>query len=358
MAEDDDDASKTEDPTGKKLSDAREKGNVPMSQEAKNWLMLLGGLVVVSLVAPASIRRLSDALVGFFERAGTERLDQGMIGLILADTVLTALLAILLPVIIMAAAGVLGTILQIGWLVTAEKMKPDLTKLNPLPAFMRLFSMQNSLEMVKGFVKMAVVGVVCAIVLRPVIASVEHYVGMPMDLLLAETQYLVVKLFLWVTIIMLFVAMADFFYQRFEYTKKMRMTKQDVKEEFKQQEGDPIVKARLRQMRFDKARRRMMQAVPRADVVVTNPTHFAVALKYDQSAMAAPVVLAKGADAVAAKIREIAREHDIPLVENPPLARALYAAVEIDQEIPPEHYKAMAEVISYVFKLKNRFSGR
>lgn len=358
MAEDDDDASKTEDPTGKKLSDAREKGNVPMSQEAKNWLMLLGGLVVVSLVAPASIRRLSDALVGFFERAGTERLDQGMIGLILADTVLTALLAILLPVIIMAAAGVLGTILQIGWLVTAEKMKPDFTKLNPLPAFMRLFSMQNSLELVKGFVKMGVVGVVCAIVLMPVITSVEHYAGMPMDLLLAETQYLVVKLFLWVTIIMLFVAMADFFYQRFEYTKKMRMTKHDVKEEFKQQEGDPVVKGRLRQLRFDKARRRMMQAVPRADVVVTNPTHFAVALKYDQSAMAAPVVLAKGADAVAAKIREIAREHNIPLVENPPLARALYAAVEIDQEIPPEHYKAMAEVISYVFKLKNRLSGR
>jgi flagellar biosynthetic protein FlhB len=138
----------------------------------------------------------------------------------------------------------------------------------------------------------------------------------------------------------------------------MRMTKQEVKEEYKQQEGDPIVKGRLRQMRFDKARRRMIQAVPRADVVVTNPTHFAVALKYDQQAMGAPVVLAKGADSLAMKIREIAKENDIPLVENPPLARALYATVEVDQEIPPEHYKAMAEVISYVFKLKNRFPGR
>jgi flagellar biosynthetic protein FlhB len=184
--------------------------------------------------------------------------------------------------------------------------------------------------------------------------SVEHYAGMPMELLLNEIQYLVVKLFLWVTIIMFFLAGGDFVYQRYQYAQKMKMSKHDQKEEYKQQEGDPIVKGRLRQLRFDKARKRMMQAVPRADVVVTNPTHFAVALKYDQSAMSAPVVLAKGADAVAAKIREIAKENDIPLVENPPLARALYASVEIDQEIPPEHYKAMAEVISYVFKLKNR----
>jgi flagellar biosynthetic protein FlhB len=198
------------------------------------------------------------------------------------------------------------------------------------------------------------VGAVCYIILKPMMISVEHYAGMPMELLLSEIQYLVVKLFLWVTIIMFFLAGGDLFYQRYQYAQKMKMSKHDQKEEYEQQEGDPIVKGRLRQMRFDKARQRMMQAVPRADVVVTNPTHFAVALKYDQSAMSAPVVLAKGADAVAAKIREIANENDIPIVENPPLARALFASVEIDQEIPPEHYKAMAEVISYVFKLKNR----
>jgi flagellar biosynthetic protein FlhB len=354
MAEDEDDASKTEDASGKKLSDAREKGDVPMSQEVKIWLMLLASLVVVSMIAPSSIRRLSDGLVGYLEHAGTVPVDQGAIGGILRDTALTAFLAILLPVLIMAAAGVLGTILQIGWLVTAEKMKPDIAKLNPLPTFMRLFSMQNGLELVKGFVKMAVIGAVCYIILKPMMISVEHYAGMPMELLLSEIQYLVVRLFLWVTIIMFLLAGGDLFYQRFKYAEKMKMSKHDQKEEFKQQEGDPIVKGRLRQMRFDKARQRMMQAVPRADVVVTNPTHFAVALKYDQSAMAAPVVLAKGADAVAAKIREIAKENDIPIVENPPLARALFASVEIDQEIPPEHYKAMAEVISYVFKLKNR----
>jgi flagellar biosynthesis protein FlhB len=354
MAEDEDDASKTEDASGKKLGDAREKGDVPMSQEAKTWLMLLGSLVVVSMIAPSSIKRLSNGLVGYLEHAGTALVDQGAIGGILRDTALTAFLAILLPVLIMAAGGILGTILQIGWLVTAEKMKPNIEKLNPLPAFMRLFSMQNGLELIKGFVKMTVVGIVCYIILKPMMISVEHYAGMPMELLLSETQYLVVKLFLWVTIIMFFLAGGDFFYQRYKYAEKMKMSKHDQKEEYKQQEGDPIVKGRLRQMRFDKARQRMMQAVPRADVVVTNPTHFAVALKYDQSAMAAPVVLAKGADAVAAKIREIANENDIPIVENPPLARALFASVEIDQEIPPEHYKAMAEVISYVFKLKNR----
>jgi flagellar biosynthetic protein FlhB len=354
MAEDEDDASKTEDASGKKLSDAREKGDVPMSQEVKTWLMLLGSLVVVAIVAPSSIKRLSNGLVGYFEHAGTAPVDQGSIGGILRDTALTAFLAILLPVLIMAAGGILGTILQIGWLVTAEKMKPDISKLNPLPAFMRLFSMQNGLELVKGFIKMTVVAIVCYIILMPMMISIEHYAGMPMELLLSEIQYLVVKLFLWITIIMFLLAGGDFFYQRFKYAEKMKMSKHDQKEEYKQQEGDPIVKGRLRQMRFDKARQRMMQAVPRADVVVTNPTHFAVALKYDQSAMSAPVVLAKGADAVAAKIREIANENDIPIVENPPLARALFASVEIDQEIPPEHYKAMAEVISYVFKLKNR----
>jgi flagellar biosynthesis protein FlhB len=167
MAEDEDDASKTEDASGKKLGDAREKGNVPMSQEAKTWIMLLASLVVVSMVAPSSIKRLSNGLVGYLEQAGTAAIDQGAIGGILRDTALTAFLAILLPVIIMAAAGVLGTILQIGWLVTAEKMKPDISKLNPLPAFMRLFSMQNGLELIKGFVKMTVVAIVCYIILKP-----------------------------------------------------------------------------------------------------------------------------------------------------------------------------------------------
>jgi flagellar biosynthesis protein FlhB len=316
--------------------------------------MLLGSLVVVSMVAPSAIKRLSNALVGYIEQAGTASVDQGAIGGILRETAMTAFLAILLPVIIMAAAGILGTVLQIGWLVTTEKMIPNIAKLNPLPAFMRLFSMQNGMELIKGFIKMSVVAVVCYIILKPMMISVEHYAGMSMELLLSEIQYLVVKLFLWVTIIMFFLAGGDLFYQRFQYAKKMKMSKHDQKEEYKQQEGDPIVKGRLRQMRFDKARQRMMQAVPRADVVVTNPTHFAVALKYDQSAMSAPVVLAKGADMVAAKIREIAKDNDIPIVENPPLARALFASVEIDQEIPPEHYKAMAEVISYVFKLKSR----
>src|SRR4051812_15685520 len=198
MAEDEDDASKTEDASGKKLGDAREKGDVPMSQEARTWLMLLGSLVVVSLVAPSSIKRLSNSLIGYFEQAGTAPVDQGSIGAILRETALTAFLAILLPVIIMAAAGVLGTILQIGWLVTAEKMKPDIAKLNPLPALMRLFSMQNTMELIKGFIKMTVIGVVCYIILKPMLISVEHYAGMPMELLLNEIQYLVVRLFLWV----------------------------------------------------------------------------------------------------------------------------------------------------------------
>jgi flagellar biosynthetic protein FlhB len=187
--------------------------------------------------------------------------------------------------------------------------------------------------------------------------GIEHYAGLPMVQVMAEAQSLTVKMLVRVTAVLTLIAGADFFWQRFSYMKSLRMTKQEVKEEFKQSEGDPAIKGRQRQIRFQRARRRIAAMVPKADVVVTNPTHFAVAMQYDPKTMPAPKVLAKGADVLARRIREIAEEHDIPIVENPPLARALYAAVEEDQEIPPEHYRAVAEVISYVFKLKGKRLG-
>jgi len=174
---------------------------------------------------------------------------------------------------------------------------------------------------------------------------------------LAMVRLEAVKVVIAVLSVMTIVTLIDVLYQRYQHLKEMRMTKQQVKDEHKQSEGDPMIKGRLRQIRAERARKRMMAAVPEADVVITNPTHFAVALKYDQATMAAPKLLAKGVDNLAFKIREVAEENDIPIVENPPVARALHAAVDIDQEIPPEHYKAVAEIIGYVMNLKRRVSG-
>jgi flagellar biosynthetic protein FlhB len=354
MAEDDDEASKTEDPTGKKLGDAREKGNVPQSQEAKTWFALLGGLVVVSGFLPAAVRDLSRALVGYLERAGTTPLDAAKAGGILADSVLKALLTVALPLAVLSFIGISGTLLQTGWLVAWERVKPNIAKLNPLPNLQRMFSAQNAIELGKSLIKFLIVAVIVYIVGRPLIDGIEHYAGLALEQVLRESQDFAVKLYTGVTVVMMIIAGLDFLWQRYSFTKKMRMTKQEVKDEFKQQEGDPVVKGRIKSLRFQKARQRMMANVPKADVVVTNPTHYAIALKYDPASMAAPMMLAKGTDHLAKKIREIAEQHDIPLVSNPPLARALYATVEVDQEIPPEHYKAMAEIISFVFKLKRR----
>jgi len=184
--------------------------------------------------------------------------------------------------------------------------------------------------------------------------AVDAYAGLPAGALMERVWWLSVKLMIAVLAVMSAIAGLDWLYQRFDFTKQQRMTRQEIKDEFKQTEGDPMVKARLRQIRMERARQRMMAAVPEADVVITNPTHYAVAMKYEVDSMGAPKVVAKGVDHLALRIRELAKEHDVPVMENPPLARALCAAVEIDQEVPPEHYKAVAEIIAYVFRLQGR----
>ena len=192
--------------------------------------------------------------------------------------------------------------------------------------------------------------------LYPFYGSVDHFIGMPVITVMDELQGLVLRLMLGILVVLLVVAVIDLVYQRYEHHKKMMMTKQELKDEYKQTEGDPHVRAKLRQLRQEKAQARMMQAVPEADVIITNPTHYSLALKYDPEEMDAPVLIAKGVDEVAMRIREVAKENDIPLFENKPLARALFDTVEIDQMVPEEHYKAVAEVISYIFQLKNKFA--
>ena len=206
------------------------------------------------------------------------------------------------------------------------------------------------MEFAKGIFKIAVVSVVGVVILYPYFDKLEHLIEMPMMMVMDELQGLIVRLMIGILIVLVIIAVADLVYQRYEHLKKMRMSRQEIKDEFKQTEGDPHVRARLRQLRQQKSQQRMMQNVPDADVVITNPTHFSIALKYDPQTMEAPMCVAKGIDEIALRIREVAKEHDVIIYENVPLARSLYDVVDIDQTIPAEQYQAVAEVISFVFK--------
>jgi flagellar biosynthesis protein FlhB len=354
MAEDQDDSQKTEDPTQKRLQDARDKGQVPMSREVGSWATMSAILFVIVACAPGMARDLTASLSGFLGSMHAVPMDAGNVGRVLMEAALLIVGELALPLAALAAVGIAATLFQTDGLVSASSMKPDPGKLSPLKGLSRMFSAKGLVEFAKNLVKLFVVGAVIAWVLWPMMATIEHFAGLDMGRVLAEARELTVRMLVAVIIVLTLLAGADLIYQRHAFRKQLMMSRQDLKDEFKQQEGDPTVKARLRQLRMEKARRRMMANVPKSDVVITNPTHFAVALKYDPDTMQAPVVMAKGADLVAQRIRELARENDVPIVENPPLARALYASAEIDEEIPAEHYRAMAEVISYVFKLRNR----
>ncbi|CAA7617502.1 flagellar biosynthesis protein FlhB [Magnetospirillum sp. SS-4] len=350
MAEDD--SEKTEDPTGKKLGDARNEGNVPQSQEIKIFAGLAGTLVLVSIISPFMGRDVLRMMLPFIERPHAFAMDRADMGIILSDQVMGLIKVLMFPLMVMLIFGVVSNISQVGLMFVAKKMKPDINKLSIIAGFGRIFSMMNLVNFIKSLLKIGIVGVVIYMFLR---ARTNDVLGLAAVDLFASMDYLrreVIELIIIVMLMVAALAVADYLYQRWHFMEKMRMTKQEVKDEHKQAEGDPIVKGRLRSLRMQRARQRMMAAVPQASVVVTNPTHYAVALKYDMDSMGAPVLVAKGVDLVAKRIRELADENEVPIVENPPLARALYATVELDQEVPPEHYKAVAEVIGYVMKLK------
>lgn len=358
MAEQQDDAQKTEDPTQKRLDDALEKGDVQKSQELKHWCMLTAVTIAVVTTGPLVVRGLGDSLSFFVEYSGTLPTDGGAITALLGTTFSDIAIILAIPALILMMGALAGNVVQHKLVFTFEKIKPKFSKISPLAGFKRLFSMNSVVEFTKSILKIGIVTAVTVWVVWPEWARLEQLMTVQTEDLLPLVFSIVVRMLLGVVAVMTAIAAFDIMYQRMQHTKKMRMTKQEVKDEHKQMEGDPMVKARLRQIRMERARQRMMAAVPEADVVITNPTHFAVALTYDQVAMAAPKLVAKGADHVAAKIREIAEENDVPLVENPPLARTLFATVEIDQEVPIEHYRAVAEVISYVMRLRKSHGGK
>lgn len=358
MADDDpDDSSKTEDATPKKLEEARKRGQVAQSKEMNTWIMLLAATLLIAVGVPAMFRSMMDFLKVYLEQAAVMPEVPGGLGTIFLGSFMKVASIVALPFLFLMLAAFFGPFAQIGILFAPEVIKPDLSKLSPIKGWGRLFSLRSVVEFLKGIVKLAAIGIVCYVLIQPYFSTIEHAIDQPLDMMMGEMLSLVIRMMTGILVVLLAMSIADVLYQRWEFSKQMRMTKQELKDEYKQTEGDPYVKGRLKQLRMEKARQRMMQAVPKADVVITNPTHYSIALKYDPDDKPAPVVIAKGVDEVALRIREVAKEHKIILYENRPLARSLYEGVEIDQMVPEELFKAVAEVISFVYKKQGKFKS-
>lgn len=353
MSEEDQDQ-KTEEPTSKRLKEARERGQLPVSREISAWVLFIGILSVVAWLGPVMARDMITSLRIFIEMPHSLVVDERGLQSLLGHTLASMGMATVAIFLVLAFAATAGTVVQTGLFASLELIKPDLAKLSLVKGFKKLFSSQALVELGKSFAKLVLLGMVAYYTLLPVATALPSMTGHDLLDVTAylhdQTVHLIIMLLLTFTVI----AIADLVYQRMQFTKNLRMTKTEVKDEYKQQEGDPMIKNRLRQIRMEKARKRMMAQVPKADVIVTNPTHYAVAMQYDAAKMAAPVVLAKGTDALAMRIKAVAEEHKIPIVSNPPLSRVLYETVEVDEPIPSQHYRAVAELISYVYKLKRK----
>jgi len=343
---------KTEDPSQKKLEDAHKKGDVAKSQEVVTWFMLLGSAVIFAAMAPATAAGLADSLKIVLMNADQFELGGAGFGAFFNNLALAMIGTVLIPLVVLSACAILANLIQHRPLLSAEPITPKLSKISPLAGAKRLFSTESLVNFGKGLFKIGIVGAVVIMVVWPERDRLDTMVTADPGMILADFQEIGIKIFIAVLAIVTIIAFADYLYVRQKWWKKLMMTVQETRDEYKQMEGDPQIKGKLRQLRQDRARKRMMAAVPDATVVITNPTHFAVALKYDK-AMKAPKCVAKGADAVAFRIRDLAREHDVPIVENPPLARALFASVDVDDAIPNEHFKAVAEVIGFVMRLKS-----
>ncbi|MGM9966809.1 MAG: flagellar biosynthesis protein FlhB [Rummeliibacillus sp.] len=346
---------KTEKATPKKRQDARKKGQVLKSQDVTSALVLLSVFLFL-MIAGTSMR---DGIMSFFNETFSKYMliDTLSIKLVVKiyKDVLSEMSVIILPIMAIAMiAGIAGNFLQFGFLFSTEPLKFDLTKLDPIKGIKRMFSVKSLIELLKSILKITLIGSVTTAILWKNIDDVLSLSFKTPGATLITVSKLTVFMGIAASVVLLIIAVLDYFYQKFEYEKNLKMSKQDIKDEYKNSEGDPLIKSKIKQRQREMAMRRMMQEVPQADVVITNPTHYAIALKYDEETMDAPKVVAKGTDFVAQKIKFIAKENEVVMVENRPLARAMYDQVEIGQHIPDEFFKAVAEVLAYVYRVKRK----
>ncbi len=356
MAEQSEENEKSEDPTQKRLDEALERGDVAKSQEVSTWFVLAGATLMLMVFSGPMSSSLNGTMRGLISNAHRFPTDGAGLQRLFGRIGIEVIAAVAIPILLLALFAIGGNMIQHRLVWSGESLKPKLSKISPGAGLKRLFSKTAIANFLKGLVKIALIGTVLTFLLWPERSRLDTMVTLDAAAILPFTLVFTLKMFGFVVVIMLFIAAADFFFQYRTWYERQKMSLREIKEEFKQTEGDPIIKARIRRIRETRMRKRMMAAVPEASVVIMNPTHFAVALKYDRGDNA-PVCVAKGIDTIALKIREVAEAHGVPVVENPPLARALHATVEIDREIPAEHYRAVAEVIGYVMRLRRGLGG-
>ena len=352
MAEDR--GSKTEQPTAKRLEKAREQGQVSKSMELNTCVVLLSALFTLFFTAAAMYHQMSDLMTHTLAHAAQITIEESawtsfLTGKVIQMAVMMAPIMIVVPFM-----GVLSNLLQVGPLFTAHPLQPKLSKINPISGFSRMFSLKSLNELAKSILKITIIAATSYFVIRSEMDEIFLLGDMPPVRIGYFVMRVSFEIFLKTCWLLVFLAILDFAFQKWQYHRDMMMSKEEVKEELKQTEGDPLVKSRIRSTQREMARRRMMSEVPEADVVVTNPVHLAVALKYDPKQADAPVVVAKGRALMAEKIKSIAKEHDVPIIEDKPLAQALYKTVEVGEAIPMLFYQAIAEILSYVYRMKGK----
>jgi flagellar biosynthetic protein FlhB len=357
MADDNDTADKTQDPTQKRLDEAHDRGDVAKSQEINTWFVIAGATLTLSTFSGSIGGGILMPLRNLVANSWMIRADgPGLLELTKSlEYMLIATLGV--PLLLLAMAAIAGNMVQHRLVWSGESLKPKFSKVSPAAGAKRIFGKQAAANFAKGLFKVVALGAVMMAILWPERLRLESMLRFDPSALLGVTTNLTLKLLGAVVAMLAVVAIADFFFQYRQWYERQKMSLQEMKEEFKQSEGDPHIKGKLKQLRQARMKKRMMTAVPKASVIITNPTHYAVALFYERG-MPAPVCVAKGVDLIALKIREIAGKHDVPIVENVALARALHATVEVDDTIPVEHYHAVAEIIGYVMGLKRGLSGR
>ncbi len=345
---------RTERATPRRREEAKKKGQIPKSREICSVMVLFTGGSVLFFLGSFMVRQISELTIQYLGQVGSLPLNPDNIqGLNLR--VIQSILIILAPVLIAVfVISFLTHYVQSGPLLAVETVKPEWSKVNPLKGFGRIFSKQSLAELIKSIFKILIIGGVAYTLIKKEMSSVLLLTGQNPSTTLQYLRSISWSLLLKVGLVMFVLAGADYLFQRWSYERNLRMTKQEVKEEMKSTEGDPLIKSRIRSIQRQLARRRMMAEVPKADVIITNPTHLAIALRYQIKEMEAPKVVAKGAGWIAEKIIHIAREHQIPLIENKPLAQTLYRSVEIGQMIPSSLYQVVADILAYVYRIKNK----
>lgn len=347
MAEDQDNSQKTEDPTQKRLEEAREKGDIAKSQDVPVWFLMMATAALMAGGGPLAAM-IAEPLAKIMDHPHAFKLSDGGAQQLLGNLLMSLALPLGVIFAVIGGASLLGHVIQSRPLWTGEKIKPDLSKLSPGKGLQRMFGAQGWMNLVKSLLKMAAITAAMIYAVWPEAVAITEAGRMNPAGMLSMTQAIAGRLMVAAIVVIGLIAALDYLYQRWSFMQRMRMSRRDIRDEVKQQEGDPHIRARLRQIRLERSRKRMMQNVQKSTVIITNPTHYSVALRYDPEVDAAPMCMAKGVDEVALRIREKAKEHDIPIIENVPLARALYAVVEVEETIPREHFEAVAKVIGFV----------